>query len=143
MQELPFEYYDNRPHGKILIRVVNYVNSVSDMLSNGVINIILEFLNMLFIMIFMFFVNVKLSLVVLSGVPIFAAFMFAIKKKQRRAWQDNSNKSSNLNAYLQENISGAKVTQIFTREDENAEIFDTLSKDFSLELLRLSRTTTS
>ena len=130
LQELPFEYYDNRPHGKILIRVVNYVNSVSDMLSNGVINIILEFLNMLFIMIFMFFVNVKLSLVVLSGVPIFAAFMFAIKKKQRRAWQDNSNKSSNLNAYLQENISGAKVTQIFTREDENAEIFNTLSNKY-------------
>ena len=57
LQELPFEYYDNRPHGKILIRVVNYVNSVSDMLSNGIINVILECLNMLFIMIFMFFVN--------------------------------------------------------------------------------------
>ena len=54
LQELPFEYYDNRPHGKILIRVVNYVNSVSDMLSNGIINVILECLNMLFIMIFMF-----------------------------------------------------------------------------------------
>lgn len=130
LQELPFEYYDNRPHGKILIRVVNYVNSVSDMLSNGVINIILEFLNMLFIMVFMFFVNVKLSLVVLAGLPVFIIFMFAIKKKQRRAWQDNSNKSSNLNAYLQENITGARVTQIFTREEENAEIFDELSNKY-------------
>ena len=130
LQELPFEYYDNRPHGKILIRVVNYVNSVSDMLSNGVINIILEFLNMLFIMVFMFFVNVKLSLVVLAGLPLFIVFMFAIKKKQRRAWQDNSNKSSNLNAYLQENITGARVTQIFTREEENAEIFDNLSNKY-------------
>lgn len=81
LQELPFEYYDNRPHGKILIRVVNYVNSVSDMLSNGIINVILECLNMLFIMIFMFFVNVKLSLVVLSGLPIFAFIMMMIKKK--------------------------------------------------------------
>ena len=130
LQELPFEYYDNRPHGKILIRVVNYVNSVSDMLSNGIINVILEVLNMLFIMIFMFFVNVKLSLIVLSGVPIFLLVMFSIKKKQRRAWQDNSNKSSNLNAYLQENISGARVTQIFTREEENAEIFDNLSNKY-------------
>ena len=103
LQELPFEYYDNRPHGKILIRVVNYVNSVSDMLSNGIINVILECLNMLFIMIFMFFVNVKLSLVVLSGLPIFAVIMMMIKKRQRKAWQDVSNKSSNLNAYLQEN----------------------------------------
>lgn len=130
LQELPFEYYDNRPHGKILIRVVNYVNSVSDMLSNGIINVILECLNMLFIMIFMFFVNVKLSLVVLSGLPIFAVIMIMIKKRQRKAWQDVSNKSSNLNAYLQENITGARVTQIFTREEENAQIFDRLSEKY-------------
>lgn len=130
LQELPFEYYDNRPHGKILIRVVNYVNSVSDMLSNGIINVILECLNMLFIMIFMFFVNVKLSLVVLSGLPIFAVIMMMIKKRQRKAWQDVSNKSSNLNAYLQENITGARVTQIFTREEENAGIFDRLSEKY-------------
>lgn len=130
LQELPFEYYDNRPHGKILIRVVNYVNSVSDMLSNGIINVILECLNMLFIMIFMFFMNVKLSLVVLSGLPIFAVIMMMIKKRQRKAWQDVSNKSSNLNAYLQENITGARVTQIFTREEENAEIFDRLSEKY-------------
>lgn len=130
LQELPFEYYDNRPHGKILIRVVNYVNSVSDMLSNGIINVILECLNMLFIMIFMFFVNVKLSLVVLSGLPIFAVIIMMIKKRQRKAWQDVSNKSSNLNAYLQENITGARVTQIFTREEENAQIFDRLSEKY-------------
>lgn len=130
LQELPFEYYDNRPHGKILIRVVNYVNSVSDMLSNGIINVILECLNMLFIMIFMFFVNVKLSLVVLSGLPIFAVIMMMIMKRQRKAWQDVSNKSSNLNAYLQENITGARVTQIFTREEENAQIFDRLSEKY-------------
>ena len=130
LRELPFEYYDNRPHGKILIRVVNYVNSVSDMLSNGIINVILECLNMLFIMIFMFFVNVKLSLVVLSGLPIFAVIMMMIKKRQRKAWQDVSNKSSNLNAYLQENITGARVTQIFTREEENAQIFDRLSEKY-------------
>lgn len=130
LQKLPFQYYDDRPHGKILIRVVNYVNSVSDMLSNGVINVILEFLNMLFIMIFMFFVDVRLSLVVLSGLPFFIIIMMGIKKRQRRAWQDVSNKSSNLNAYLQENIVGARVTQIFTREEENEGIFDRLSQKY-------------
>lgn len=130
LQKLPFQYYDDRPHGKILIRVVNYVNSVSDMLSNGVINVILEFLNMLFIMIFMFFVDVRLSLVVLSGLPLFVLVMMAIKKRQRRAWQDVSNKSSNLNAYLQESITGARVTQIFTREEENEGIFDRLSQRY-------------
>ena len=127
LQELPFQYYDDRPHGKILIRVVNYVNSVSDMLSNGLINIVLETINLIFIVIFMFLVDVKLALVVMCGVPVLAAFMLYIKNKQRRAWQMVSNKNSNLNAYLQENIVGARITQIFAREDENAEIFATLS----------------
>lgn len=127
LQKLPFQYYDDRPHGKILIRVVNYVNSVSDMLSNGLINVILEIMNLIFIVIFMFCVDVKLSLVVLTGVPVLAVFLGYIKKRQRRAWQAVSNKNSNLNAYLQENIVGAKITQIFAREDENAEIFSTLS----------------
>lgn len=127
LQRLPFQYYDDRPQGKILVRVVNYVNSVSDMLSNGLINVILEIINLLFIVVFMFIVDVKLSLVVLCGVPVLAVFMFWIKNKQRRAWQLVSNKNSNLNAYLQENIVGARITQIFAREDENAAIFEGLS----------------
>ena len=129
LQKLPFQYYDDRPHGKILVRVVNYVNSVSDMLSNGLINVILEIINLVFIVIFMFAVDVKLSLVVLAGVPFLMVFMFWIKNKQRRAWQAVSNKNSNLNAYLQENIVGARITQIFAREDENADIFKTLSNN--------------
>ncbi len=127
LQKLPFQYYDDRPHGKILIRVVNYVNSVSDMLSNGLINVVLEIMNLVFIVVFMFLVDVKLSLVVLAGVPILAIFMFWIKNKQRKAWQQVSNKNSNLNAYLQENIVGARITQMFAREEENAETFAELS----------------
>ncbi len=127
LQKLPFQYYDDRPHGKILIRVVNYVNSVSDMLSNGLINVVLEIMNLIFIVIFMFLVDVKLSLVVMAGVPILMVFMFWIKNKQRKAWQQVSNKNSNLNAYLQENIVGARITQMFAREEENAETFAELS----------------
>ena len=130
LQKLPFTYYDDRPHGKILIRVINYVNSVSDMLSNGIINFIMEILNMVFILIFMLFVDVRLTLVALSGLPIFVLVMGFIKKRQRRAWQEVSNKSSNMNAYLQENIVGARITQIFTREEENAEIFDKLNDKY-------------
>lgn len=129
LQKLPFQYYDDRPHGKILIRVVNYVNSVSDMLSNGLINILLESFNLLFIVIFMFLVDVQMALVVLCGVPVLMVFMFWIKNRQRKAWQAVSNKNSNLNAYLQENIVGARITQIFAREDENARIFQELSND--------------
>ena len=129
LQELPFQYYDDRPHGKILIRVVNYVNSVSDMLSNGLINIVLEIMNLIFIVVFMYIVDARLATVVLCGVPVLGVFMMWIKNKQRKAWQQVSNKNSNLNAYLQENIVGARITQIFAREDENAEIFATLSNN--------------
>ena len=129
LQDLSFQYYDDRPHGKILIRVVNYVNSVSDMLSNGLINVILEIINLVFIVIFMFMVDVQLSLVVLCGVPVLAVFMLWMKNKQRKAWQAVSNKNSNLNAYLQENIVGARITQMFAREDQNAEIFEGLTED--------------
>lgn len=141
LQKLPFQYYDDRPHGKIMIRVVNYVNSVSDMLSNGLINVVLEILNMVFIVIFMLLVDVKLSFVVFAGVPVLAAVLSYIKKHQRKAWQQVSNKNSNLNAYLQENIAGARITQIFAREEENAEIFETLSgkcKDSWMGAIRYS-----
>ncbi|MCR5142719.1 MAG: ABC transporter ATP-binding protein/permease [Ruminococcus sp.] len=127
LQKLPFSYYDDRPHGKILIRVINYVDSVSNMLSNGIISFIMEILNMVFILVFMLIVDVRLTLVAMSGLPVFMLVMFAIKKRQRRAWQEVSNKSSNMNAYLQENIVGARITQVFTREEENAGIYDRLN----------------
>ncbi len=129
LQELSFDYYDSRPHGKILNRVINYVNSVSDLLTNGIINFVLEILNLIFIAIFMFILSPRLALVVLAGLPIFAAFMFAIKTAQRRAWQRVSNKSSNLNAYLHEGLVGVRVTQSFNREEENNGIFRHLSND--------------
>ncbi len=130
LQKLPFEYYDTRPHGKILTRVINYVNSVSDLLTNGIITFVLEMFNLIFIMIFMFFVNARLALVVLAGLPLFLGFMLIIKKHQRRAWQRVSNKSSNLNAYLHEGLVGVSITQSFTREEENEQIFDRLSVEY-------------
>lgn len=136
LQELPFQYYDDRPQGKILIRVVNYVNSVSDVLSNGIINFILEIVNLIFIAIFMFAVNVQLSLIILAGLPVFLGMMLLIKTRQRRAWQAVSNKSSNLNAYMQESISGIRVTQIFTREQHNEGIFTRLAGNFRKEWMR-------
>lgn len=126
LQKLPFSYYDSRPHGKILVRVVQYVNSVSDMLSNGLINIILELLNLVIILIYMLLIDVKLTFVVLSGLPFLIAIIMAIKPRQRRAWQGVSNKNSNINAYLHESIEGVSVTQIFTREPVNGNIFHNL-----------------
>lgn len=130
MQKLSFEYYDSRPHGKILTRIINYINSIGDLMTNGIINFILELLNLVFIMIFMFFVSWQLALITLAGLPVYAVVMFAIKNGQRKAWQAVSNKSSNLNAYLHESIVGVQLSQIFTREEENAEINDKLAKAY-------------
>ena len=130
LQELPFSYYDERPHGKIQVRVVNYVNNLSDLLSNGIINTITDLCNLFFIIAFMLSINVKLTLVCLCGLPLLAVVIIALKKKQRKAWQIQSNKQSNLNAYIAESINGIRVTQSFVREDENSGIFNRLSDGY-------------
>lgn len=136
LQKLPFAYYDDRPHGKILVRVVNYINSLSDLLSNGIINTITDLFSLILIIIFMLFLNLRLTLICLCGVPILFIAIFLIKTKQRIAWQICSNKSSNMNAYIQESIQGIKVTQSFVREDENLNVFRTLSNDFRTQWMK-------
>ncbi len=130
LQDLPFAYYDNRPHGKIQVRVVNYVNSLSDLLSNGIVNTITDLCNLFFIVTFMFLTNVRLTLLCLCGLPILAAVVIFIKKRQHRAWQIQSNKQSNLNAYIAESINGIRVTQSFVREEMNSNIFNDLSSSY-------------
>ncbi len=129
LQKLPFDYYDSRPHGKILTRVVNYVNSVADFLSNGIINIFLEMFSLLAIVGFMFATSVKLTLLTLAVMPVFVVFLILIKSPQRRARRRLSNKNSNINAYLHESINGLKVTQSFDREKVNAQIYSGLATD--------------
>lgn len=104
--------------------MVNYVNNLSDLLSNGIINTITDLCSLVFVLIFMFSIHVKLTLVCMCGFPVLAVVVFLIKKKQRRAWQNSSNKQSNLNAYIAESINGIRVTQAFVRERENAGIFN-------------------
>lgn len=136
LQELPFSYYDDRPHGKIQVRVVNYVNSISDLLSNGILNTITDLCNLVFIIVFMLILNVRLTLVCLCGLPILAIVIVVIKKKQRTAWQVQSNKQSNLNAYIAESINGIRVTQSFVREDVNSGIFNNLSGSYRKSWMR-------
>jgi ATP-binding cassette, subfamily B, multidrug efflux pump len=126
LQKLPFSYFDSRPHGKILIRVVNYVNSLSDLLSNGIINLVTDLFSLVFTIAFMLVIDVRLTLICMAGLPVLAAAVLSLKKRQRLAWQDMSRKQSNLNAYLHEALSGAKITQSFARADENQRIFSRL-----------------
>lgn len=130
LQELPFSYYDNRPHGKIQVRVVNYVNNLSNLLSNGLINTITDLCSLVFIIIFMLTIDWRLTLICMCGLPVLGVFVALIKKKQHRAWQIQSNKQSNLNAYIAESINGVRVTQAFVREERNLDIFNRLSDSY-------------
>ncbi|MGY3748193.1 ABC transporter ATP-binding protein [Vagococcus salmoninarum] len=130
LQRLPFSYFDNRPHGKILIRVVNYINTLSDLLSNGLINLISDIFSVVITLIVMLLIDVKLTLYSLALLPVLFILVMAIKKAQRKAYQELSNKQSNMNAYIHESISGIKVTQSFAREKESYETFTEISNDY-------------
>ncbi|MDU6171264.1 MAG: ABC transporter ATP-binding protein [Enterococcus faecalis] len=139
LQKLPFSYFDSRPHGKILIRVVNYINTLSDLLSNGLINLISDLFNVIITLIFMLFIDVKLTLYSLLLLPVLFVMVLFIQGKQRKAYQELSNKQSNLNAYIHESISGIKITQSFAREDKNFQIFNEVSEEYRQSFMKAVR----
>lgn len=130
LQELPFDYYDSRPHGKIQVRVVNYINNLSELLSNGIVNTLVDLVSVIVILIYMFSIDVTFTIICLLGMPVLIAVVTIVKKKQREAWQTASNKQSNLNAYIAESINGIRVTQSFVREEENMKIFNKMSNNY-------------
>ncbi|MDR1868799.1 MAG: ABC transporter ATP-binding protein/permease [Treponema sp.] len=136
LQKLSFSFFDGRPHGKIFVRVVPYVNSVSDALSNGIINFVIEVLNIFFIIFFMYKVDPHLASVTVLGLPLLAIFIWTIKPAQRRAWQSVSNKGSNLNAYVQESIDGVRVTQAFDRQEKNLGVMNGLTDERNREWMK-------
>jgi ATP-binding cassette subfamily B protein len=143
LQKLSFSFYDSRPHGKIFVRVVPYVNSVSDALSNGIINFVIEVLNIFLIIFFMYKVDPHLATVTVLGLPLLALFIWTIKPAQRRAWQMVSNKGANLNAYVQESIDGIRVTQAFDRQEKNLGIMNGLTDErnyFWMKAIYISNT---
>jgi ATP-binding cassette, subfamily B, multidrug efflux pump len=139
LQKLPFSYYDSRPHGKILVRVVNYVNSLSDLLSNGLINLITDLFSLIIIIVVMFFLDVRLTLLCLAGLPILIGAVMLIKNAQRKRWQAMSWKQSNMNAYIHESICGIKVTQSFGREEENFKIFSNQGDEYKKTWMKAVR----
>lgn len=139
LQKLPFSYYDSRPHGKILVRVVNYINGLSDLLSNGIINAITDLFTLFVIIGFMFAIDVRLTLVSLLGLPLLLIVIFSIKTAQRKAWRSLNNKLSNLNAYMHESIAGIKVTQSFAREEFNLGIFHSLNTKYKRNWMQCVR----
>ncbi|MBQ7034970.1 MAG: ABC transporter ATP-binding protein [Clostridia bacterium] len=138
IQKLSFNYFDSRPRGKILVRVVHYVNNVADFLSNGLVNLVVQVLTILFILFFMLSLSPKLTLCVLAGVPFVVLFLMLTKRRLHKARRLKSAKNSNLTAYISESINGMQITQAFNREKTNREIFEDLVEDYNTVSFRVT-----
>ena len=129
IQDLPMSFFDTRSAGKIMVRVINDVNRLNNLLTNGLVDIFIDFLMLILLLILMLTVNVTLTLISLSILPILVFLAFIVRRKIRRNWQVVRAKTSNMNGYLHESLSGMRITQAFTREEENNSIFDDTNED--------------
>ncbi|MDB4867499.1 MAG: transporter ATP-binding protein, partial [Cohnella sp.] len=128
IQSLSFRFFDKRPAGSVLVRVTNDVNSLQDMLSNGVVNSVIDIAQLIGITIILLFMNFKLGLAVMITVPIMFVVSSSLRKRIRHAWQVVRIKQSRINSHLNESIQGMKVTQAFAQEKENYGYFDEMNK---------------
>jgi ATP-binding cassette subfamily B protein len=129
IQKLSFRFFDKRSAGSILVRVTNDINSLQDLLTNGVVNSLIDFVLLAGIIIVLLFLNVKLALAIILTVPLMFFVSTSLRKKIRMGWQVVRIKHSRINSHLNESLQGMKVTQSFTQEKENFKYFDEMNKD--------------
>jgi ATP-binding cassette, subfamily B, multidrug efflux pump len=126
IQKLSFSFFDSRPTGKILARIIGDVNSLKDVLSNSVTTLIPDFITVCAVVGIMLVKNYKLALAALVSLPILIVCLWLIQVYSHVRWQIHRKKSSNLNAFIHENMSGMRIVQSFTAEGETAVAFDQL-----------------
>ena len=129
IQTLSFSFFDSRPTGKILARIIGDVNSLKDVLTNMVTTLIPEFITVIGVVVIMMIKDWRLALASLSTIPVMIAGIFLVQKISHKRWQIYRKKSSNLNAYVHEDIAGMNVVQSFGAEDETKEIFENLTDE--------------
>ncbi|MBE5958808.1 MAG: ABC transporter ATP-binding protein [Lachnospiraceae bacterium] len=129
IQTLDFKFFDSRPSGKILSRIMGDINSLKDVLSNSVTTLIPDFITVVAVVVIMFIENWKLAIAALLTTPIMAVFMVIIEVKGHPRWQTFRKKSSNLNAFIHEDMAGMGVVKGFTAEEETRETFDELTDE--------------
>lgn len=123
IQKLSFAFFDNRPIGKILARIIGDVNSLNDLFTNSVTSLIPEFAKIIAVISIMMILNVRLALVALITVPLMVLAFFFVMTESRKRWQVNRKKTSNLNAFSHEDFSGIRVVQSFGAEKHTSGIF--------------------
>ncbi len=129
IQKLSFNFFDSRPTGKILARLIGDVNSLKDVLSNSVTTLIPDFITICSVVVIMLVINWKLALASLVAVPLMMFALWFIQTRAHRSWQLWRKKSSNVTAMIHEDLSGMRIIQSFTAEDETQESFEELLTD--------------
>jgi ATP-binding cassette, subfamily B, multidrug efflux pump len=126
IQKLTFSFFDNRPVGKILARVMGDVNSLQELFNNSITSLIPEVLNLVFVAIIMFYINLNLALASLILLPFLIVVIFSIEGISRKRWQVYRQKRSNFNGFTHESFSGIKIIQSFAVEKNKALFFNDL-----------------
>lgn len=129
IQTLSFSFFDSRPTGKILARIIGDVNSLKEVLTNAVTTLIPDFVTVCGVVVIMVAKDWRLALASLCSIPLMILAIWFIQKFSHVRWQIVRKKSSNLNAYVHESIAGMNVVQSFRAEDETKEVFAGLVKE--------------
>lgn len=129
IQTLDFHFFDSRPTGKILARIIGDINSLKDVLNNCVTTLIPDFVTVCAVAAIMFVKNPVLAAASLSSLPLMAVGMWFIQVYSHKRWQIHRKKSSNLNAFVHEDLSGIRIIQSFTAEEETMDTFRQLTDE--------------
>ncbi len=129
LQELPFEYYDSRPAGKISIRVTEYINELADFFTEYLLNFIVDLLKIVTATIFMLCMSPLLTAVVYAAVIPLVGSIFLIKRKVRKLFRKHRAKNSNRNAFIVESIMGERVIKNSNRSAFNQVVYHDLQED--------------
>ncbi len=126
IQKLDFAFFDSRPTGKILSRIIGDINSLKDVLSNCVTTLVPDGLKVIAVIVIMVCKNPALALASLLTLPFMAVATFYIEYKAHPRWQIFRKKSANLNAFIHEDMAGIRIIQSFRAEKETEDTFDEL-----------------
>ena len=123
IQSLHVQFFDKNPIGRLITRTTSDIEALSDLLSDGVVNIIGDMFRIFFILYFMFSMSWELTLVAISVLPLLFYATFLFKAKVRVSFLKVRDQISRLNSFVQEHINGMAVVQLFNKEDREREKF--------------------
>lgn len=126
---LRLKYFDNTPIGRLITRTISDLETIANIFSEGLIQIIGDLLQLVVILGVMFYTDWKLTLVVLIPMPLMIAATYIFKEAMKSAFQSVRLWVSNLNTFLQEHITGMAVIQYFAREDQEMRKFKEINKE--------------